>query len=88
MACLTFSAAMSCLDAKISLVLKHKLIVPSTLLVPQYTFEQTRPQIHKARKIHTLRPLTYDFFFFFKIAQKEKYFALKGLEIWAVNFRS
>ena len=31
---LTFSAAMSCLDVKISLVPKHKLIVPSTLLAP------------------------------------------------------
>ena len=28
------SAAMSCLDVKISLVPKHKLIVPSTLLAP------------------------------------------------------
>ena len=63
--CLTFSAAMSCLDAKISLVPKHKLVVPSSYLPLQHTSEQTRPQSRKATqpKIHTLRPLTYELFF-------------------------
>ena len=56
--CLTFSAAMSCLDAKISLVPKHKLIVPSTLLAPA-----THIQTDKATMIHMLRPLTYELFF-------------------------
>ena len=32
--CVTFSAAMSCVDAKISLVPSNQLIVPSTLLAP------------------------------------------------------
>ena len=63
--CLTFSAAMSCLDAKISLVPKHKLVVPSSYLPLQHTSEQTRPQSRKATQpqIHTLRPLTYELFF-------------------------
>ena len=56
--CLTFSAAMSCLDAKISLAPKHKLIVPSTLLAPA-----THIQTDKATVIHMLRPLTYELFF-------------------------
>ena len=56
--CLTFSAAMSCLDAKISLAPKHKLIVPSTLLAPA-----THIQTDKATMIHMLRPLTYELFF-------------------------
>ena len=44
--CLTFSAAMSHLDVKISLVPKHKLIVPSTLTYwpLQHTSKQTKPQ--------------------------------------------
>ena len=63
--CLTFSTAMSCLDVKISLVPKHKLVVPSSYLPLQHTSEQTRPQSRKATKpqIHTLRPLTYELFF-------------------------
>ena len=56
--CLTFSAAMSCLDAKISLAPKHKLIVHSTLLAPA-----THIQTDKATMIHMLRPLTYELFF-------------------------
>ena len=55
--CLTFSAAMSCLDAKISLVPKHNLIIPSTLLAPA-----THIQTDKATRIHMLRPLTYELF--------------------------
>ena len=56
--CLTFNAAMSCLDAQISLVPKYQLIVPPTLLAPA-----THIQTHKATKIHTLTPLTYELFF-------------------------
>ena len=53
---------MPCLiDAKISLVPKHQLIVPSTLLALA-----TNIRTYKATKIHTLTPLTY----FFKIAQQ------------------
>ena len=55
---LTFSAAMSCLDAKILLVPKHQLIVPPTLLAPA-----THNHTDKATKIHTLTPLTYELFF-------------------------
>ena len=58
--CLNFSATMSCLDAKISLVPRHKLIVPSTLLAPA-----THIRTDKATEIHTLRPLTSELFFFF-----------------------
>ena len=64
--CLTFSAAMSCLEAKISLAPKHQLMVPSTLLAPAThipTDKATKPQSHKATKIHTLTPLTYELFF-------------------------
>ena len=46
--CLTFGAAMPCLDAKISLVPKHQLIEslqPSW--PPQHTNKQTKPQGHK-----------------------------------------
>ena len=67
--CLTFSAAMSCLDTKISLV-------PS--IVPHSTFNLIGPcnthpnrQSHKATKIHTLRPLTYELFF--QKSSKKKY---------------
>ena len=42
--CLTLSTAMSCLDAKISLVPKHQLIVPSTLLAPATESKHTKPQ--------------------------------------------
>ena len=43
---------------KISLVPTHQLIVPSTLLAPT-----TNIRTHKATKIHTLEPLTYELFF-------------------------
>ena len=46
------------LDAKISLVPTHQLIVLSTLLAPA-----TEIRTHKATKIHTLKPLTYGLFF-------------------------
>ena len=59
--CLTFSEAMTCLDAKISLVLT---------IVPHSTFYLIGPcnthsyrQSHKATKIHTLTSPTYDLFF-------------------------
>ena len=60
--CLTFRAAMSCLDAKISLVPKYKLIVPSTLLHSPCNTHPNR-QSHKAVTIRKLRPLTYELFF-------------------------
>ena len=41
------------LDAKISLVPTHQLIVPSTLLAPA-----TDIRTYKATKIHTFKPLT------------------------------
>ena len=50
-----FSAAMSCLDAKISLVPKHLLIVPPTLLAPAThirTDKATKPQNHKDTYAH------------------------------------
>ena len=50
--------AMSCLDAKISLVPKHQLIVPPTVLAPA-----THIRTDKATKIHTLSLLTYELFF-------------------------
>ena len=56
--CLIYSAAMSCLDAKISLVPSNQLIVPSTLLAPA-----THIPTDKATKIHKLTPLTYELFF-------------------------
>ena len=46
--------ALVMLDAKISLVPTHQLIVPSTLLALA-----TDIRTYKATKIHTLRPLTY-----------------------------
>ena len=48
-------------DAKISLVPKHQLIAPSTLLA----LAKKHPNIQrsKATKIHTLTPLTYERFF-------------------------
>ena len=66
--CLTLSAAMSCLEAKISLV---PSIVPHStfnLIVPCNTHPNR--QSHKTTKIHTLTSLT-DELFFFKIAQKQ-----------------
>ena len=56
--------AMSCLDAEISLVPKHQLIVPSTLLVlathirTDKATKVTKSQSHKATKIHMLTLLT------------------------------
>ena len=61
--CLTFSAAMSCLDAKISLVPSNQLIVLATLKVIGPRNTHPNRQSHKHTKIHTLRPLTYQFFF-------------------------
>ena len=55
--CSTFSAAMSCLESH-WLKKKHQLIVPSTLLAPA-----TRIRTGKAKKKHTLRPLTCELFF-------------------------
>ena len=46
------------IDAKISLVPKHQLIVPSTLLALA-----TNIRTYKATKIHTLTPLTYELSF-------------------------
>ena len=46
------------LDAKISLVPTHQLIVPSTFLAPA-----TDIRTYKATKIHTLKPLTNELFF-------------------------
>ena len=51
--CSTFSNAMF-KNAKMSLVPKHQLIVPSTLLALA-----TNIRTYKATKIHTLTPLTY-----------------------------
>ena len=56
--CLTLSQVNVKLDAKLSLVPTHQLIVPSTLLAPATEF-----RTHKATKIHTLRPLAYELFF-------------------------
>ena len=67
--CLTFSEAMPCLDAKISLVLT---IVPHSafyLIGPCNTHPYR--QSHKATKIHTLTPLTYELFFQ-RSSKKEK----------------
>ena len=50
--------ATSCVDAKISMVPKHQLMVPLTLLAPG-----THIRTEKATKIHTLRPLTYELCF-------------------------
>ena len=56
---LVWPSTMPCLiDAKISLVPKHQLIVPSTLLAPATNF-----RTYKATKIDTLTPLTYGLFF-------------------------
>ena len=64
--CLTFSAAMWCLDAKISLVPKHNPIVPSTLLAPA-----THIQTDKATKPQEYILLGHwHMSYFFKIAQK------------------
>ena len=67
--CLTLSRVNVMLDAKISLVPTHQLIVPSTLLAPA-----TEIRTRKDTKIHTLKPLTYELFF--QIAQK-----LKGQDV-------
>ena len=54
--CLTFSNVMfKCQNLIDS---QHQLIVSSTLLIPA-----THIQTHKAKKKHTLRPLTYELFF-------------------------
>ena len=52
--CLTLSRVNVMLDAQISLVPTHQLIVPSTLLAPA-----TEIRTHK----NTLKPLTYQPFF-------------------------
>jgi len=63
---------MPCLiDAKISLVPKHQLMVPSTLLALA-----TNIRRYKATKIHTLTPLTYELFF--KIVQKWQFWVAIG----------
>ena len=55
--CLTLSAAMSCLDGKISLVLKHQLMVPATLFasVTHIATDKTT-KINYKRKVQ--RPMT------------------------------
>ena len=53
---------MSCLGAKISLIPKHRLIVPSSYWLLQHTSDQTSYKAAKPQ-IHTLRPLTYELFF-------------------------
>ena len=56
------------IDAKISLVPKHQLIVPSTLLAPAtniWTYKATKPQRY-------IRSLHWHMSYFFKIAQKGK----------------
>ena len=61
---------MPCLvDAKISLVPKHQLIVPSTLLALA-----TNNRRYKATKIHTLTPMTYELFL--KIGQKWQFWVV------------
>ena len=65
--CLTLIAVMSCLDAKISLVPKHQLIVPPTLLVPAthiHTEKATNPQRY-------IRSNHWHMSYFFKIAKKQ-----------------
>ena len=53
--------AMSCLDSNISLVPGinswYEYLQPYCPL--QHKYKHTKPQSHKATKIHTLRPLTY-----------------------------
>ena len=74
--CLTFSEAMPCLDAKISLVLT---IVPHSafyLIVPCNTHPYR--QSHKATKIHTLTPPTYELFF--QNSSKKEWISLKPHE--------
>ena len=69
--CLTFSAVMSCLDVKISLVpstVPHSaftLIGPHNTHLNRQSHIVTKPQSHKAKKIHVhmLRPLTYELLF-------------------------
>ena len=54
---------MPCLiDAKISLVSKPQLIVPSTLLALATTIRTYKVERYKATKIHTLTELTYELF--------------------------
>ena len=70
--CLTFSAAMSCLDAKIALVPQHQLIVPLTLLAPAThvrTDKANNPQSHKDTHVNFLSR-----FFFFQNAEHEYFF--------------
>ena len=69
--------AMSCLDAKISLVPKHQFIVPSTLLAPA-----TEIRTHKAMKVHTLRQLTYELFFQNSSKITSYYIHYKGFLEW------
>ena len=66
------------IDAKISLVRKHQLIVPSTLLalaanIPTY----------KATKIHTLTPLTYELFFQNSSKMKKDFYNRKACFFFA-----
>ena len=63
---LTLSPVNVMLDAKISLVPMHQLIVPSTLLAPA-----TQIRTRKVTKLHILKPLTYCMSYFFKIALKQ-----------------
>ena len=56
--CLSLSRVNVMRDAKISLVLRHQLIVSSTLLAPA-----TEIRKHNATEIHTLKLLTYELFF-------------------------
>ena len=54
--CFTFSVAKSSLEAKFSLVPKHQLMEPSTLLAPAThirTDKATKPQSHKDTYAHT-----------------------------------
>ena len=66
------------IDAKISLVPKHQLVIPSTLLALA-----TNIRTYKATKIHMLTPLTYDLFF--KIAQITEH-VKKSLRTISIKF--
>ena len=64
-----------------SLVPKHQLIVPSTLLalatnIP--TYKDTKPQRYKATKIHTLTQMTYELFFSKKLKKAVVYLDAPG----------
>ena len=74
--CLTFIAAMSCLDARISLVPEHQLIVP--LIGPCNTHPNT--QGHKSTKPQRyIRSQQWHMSYFFKIAKKNPAY-------WRVSF--